>query len=66
MKILLLTLFSFVLSVTFAQTVPVQQPVEQQYHINYWWWIIGVLLALGVGVLIYLMIKKDPKRDAVR
>ncbi len=49
-----------------AQSASVQQPVEEQYHISYWWWIIGVLLAIGAGIVIYMLIKKDPKRDAVR
>lgn len=56
----------FCINVAFAHTVPAQQPIEQQYHVNYWWWITGVLLAIGAGVIVYMLIKKDPKRDAVR
>jgi len=47
-----------------AQTVPVQ-PIEEQYHINYWWWILGVLLAIGAGIGLYMLIKKNPKKDVV-
>ena len=49
-----------------AQSATVPKPVEQQYQTNYWWWLLGVLLAIGAGIIIYLLIKKDPKRDAVR
>jgi len=66
MKSLLTAFFSFCLSALSAQTVPAQQPVEEQYHISYWWWVLGVLLAIGAGIIIYMLIKKDPKRDAIR
>lgn len=49
-----------------AQSVPAQQPVEEQYHISSWWWTLGVLLAIAGGVILYMLVKKDPKRDAVR
>ena len=66
MKLLISTVFTFLLSAVYAQTVPVQQPVEEHYHISYWWWVLGVLLAIGAGIGLYMLIKKDPKRDAVR
>ncbi|MGI8636859.1 MAG: hypothetical protein ACR2KZ_15805 [Segetibacter sp.] len=66
MKSLITSFLVFCITVTFAQTVPVQQPVEERYQPNYWWWLLGVLVSIGVGVIIYLLIKKDPKRDAVR
>ena len=66
MKPVLSAAFVFCMSVAFAQAVPAPQPLEEQHHINYWWWVLGVLLALGAGAIIYLLIKKDPKRDAVR
>ena len=66
MKLLISTVFTFLLSAVYAQTVPVQQPVEEQYHISYWWWVLGVLLAIAAGIGLYMLIKKDPKRDAVR
>jgi uncharacterized membrane protein YciS (DUF1049 family) len=66
MKIILTAVLVLVLFVAFAQTVPAQQPVESRYNIGYGWWILGVLLAIGVGIGVYMLIKKDPKRDAVR
>ncbi|WP_018613555.1 hypothetical protein [Segetibacter koreensis] len=66
MKSLLTAIFVLGLSALFAQSIPVHQPVEDRYHISYWWWALGVILAIGVGVIIYMLIKKDPKRDAVR
>jgi len=66
MKSLLAAVFTFYLFALSAQTVPPDRPVEEQYHISYWWWVLGVLLAIGAGIIIYLLIKKDPKRDAVR
>lgn len=66
MKALITSILVFCTAVAFSQTVAVQQPVEERYQTNPWWWLIGVLLAIGVGVVIYLLIKKDPKRDAVR
>ncbi len=66
MKLLISTVFTFILSALYAQSVPVPQPIEEQYHINYWWWVLGVLLAIGAGIGLYMLIKKDPKRDAVR
>lgn len=66
MKPLLTAAFMLFISAVIAQAVPQQQPVEEQYKISYWWWVLGVLLAIGVGVGIYMLIKKDPKRDAVR
>ncbi len=66
MKSLLTAVFVLCLFALFAQTVPVQKPVEERYHISYWWWVLGVILAIGAGIVIYMLIKKDPKRDAVR
>lgn len=66
MKLLISTVFIFLLLAVYAQTVPVPQPVEERHHISYWWWILGVLLAIGAGMGLYMLIKKDPKRDAVR
>lgn len=65
MKKVITGAFLFFMTVTIAQPTGAPQPVEEQYHINYWWWILGVLVAIGVGILIYFLIKKDPKRDAV-
>lgn len=66
MKLLISIVFTFQLLAAYAQSVPVQQPVEERYQTNYWWWVLGVLLAIGAGIGLYMLIKKDPKRDAVR
>lgn len=66
MKIVSATAFLLITLASFAQKVPVQQPIEEQHPTNYLWWAIGVLLALGGGIALYMAIKKDPKRDAVR
>lgn len=66
MKSLLTAVFVFATSIVNAQSVEAPQPVEEQYHISYWWWVLGVLLAIGAGIILYMLIKKDPKRDAVQ
>lgn len=65
MKTILTTAFVFFVFFVFAQSVPQQQPIEEKYQTSYWWWVIGVLLALGAGIGLYMLIKKDPRRDAV-
>jgi phosphotransferase system glucose/maltose/N-acetylglucosamine-specific IIC component len=66
MKPFLTSIFALCMTAAFSQTVAPQQPIEEQYRTNYLAWAIGVLLAIGAGVVLYLLIKKDPKRDAVR
>lgn len=65
MKLLISTVLTFLFLAVYAQTVPVE-PVEERHHISYWWWVLGVLLAIGAGIGLYMLIKKDPKRDVVR
>jgi len=66
MKFLFFTVFALAVSFVSAQTAPIQPPIEEQYHISYWWWILGVLIALGLGIALYMLIKKNPRKDAVR
>ena len=66
MKAFLTAALMLCIFVAVAQSVPAQHPVEEKYETNYWWWILSVLLAIGAGIGIYMLIKKDPKRDAVR
>lgn len=66
MKLLFTAVFVFALFAVSAQSSALPQPAEQQYHISYWLWVLGVLLALGAGIILYMLIKKDPKRDAVK
>jgi phosphotransferase system glucose/maltose/N-acetylglucosamine-specific IIC component len=40
-------------------------PIEVRHTVSYWWWILGVVIALLLGVGGYMLIKKDPRRDAV-
>ena len=65
MKPLLTAVLVLCTSIAFAQQLPVQ-PIEERHHISYWWWVIGVIIALGIGIGIYMRIKKDPRKDAVR
>jgi hypothetical protein len=64
MKSFLTSGLVFSLMAVFAQSVPIQKPIEEQYHVSYWWWTIGVLLAIGAGIGLYMLLKKDPRRDA--
>ncbi|WP_297821966.1 hypothetical protein [Segetibacter sp.] len=66
MKTFLSAAFISCATVVFSQAVPAQQPVEEQYRTNHLWWVVGVLLAIGAGVAVYFLIKKDPRRDVVR
>jgi phosphotransferase system glucose/maltose/N-acetylglucosamine-specific IIC component len=66
MKTFFTAIFVLCMTAVFSQTVPPLQPVEEQHQTNYLAWAIGVLLAIGAGVVLYMLIKKDPKRDAVR
>ena len=66
MKPSLTAILLFCISTLYGQSVPVQQPVEERYPVSYWWWIIGVAVAIGAGIVLYMLIKKDPRRDAVR
>lgn len=66
MKPVLIAAFMFCISIVSGQTTPALQPIEERHETSHWWWILGVALAIGVGVVIYIIIKKDPKRDAVR
>ncbi len=50
----------------YAQTVEVQHPIEERHAINYGWWILGVIIIFAAGIGLYMLIKKDPRKDAVR
>jgi len=66
MKRLLPFVFLLISSATYAfQTTASPMPAEETKPTSYWWWIIGVVLAIALGMLLYVLIKKDPKRDAV-
>ena len=40
-----------------------RMPPEETRPTSYWWWALGVVITLGIGMFIYRMIKKDPSRD---
>ncbi len=64
MKFILMILLSFDMVAAAAQnTLPA--PIEERHPFNYTWWIIGVVIVLALGIGLYLLIKKDPKKDAV-
>jgi phosphotransferase system glucose/maltose/N-acetylglucosamine-specific IIC component len=65
MKRLLPFVFVIVAQTAFAfQTAVNPMPPEETKPTSYWWWIIGVILAIALGMLLYILIKRDPKRDA--
>lgn len=64
MKSILMILATFYMAVANAQdTLP--PPIEERHPFNYTWWIIGVIIILALGIGLYMLIKKDPKKDAV-
>ena len=65
MKPFLLIILVFIMFDAVAQTTAIQQPIEEQYHISYLWWIIGVIIAIAAGIGLYMLIKKNPRKDAV-
>ena len=57
-------IFFLLISASAMAQATVPQPVEERYPINYWWWILGVAIVLGLGIGAYMLIKKDPRKDA--
>jgi hypothetical protein len=45
------------------QAAPPVTPIEERKSTNWLWWAIGVALAVGGGVLLYFLIKKNPRQD---
>ena len=66
MKSLLSLLFVLLTLTVFAlqSNVATPMPPEETKPTSYWSWVLGVILALAGGMLLYLLIKKDPKKDA--
>jgi heme/copper-type cytochrome/quinol oxidase subunit 2 len=66
MKQLLPAIFLLIVQCAFAfQTTAVKMPPEETKPAHNWWWLIGVVLAIAAGMLLYVLIKKDPRKDAV-
>jgi heme/copper-type cytochrome/quinol oxidase subunit 2 len=65
MRRLLPLIFLLIAQFSFAfQDTTARMPPEVTKPASNWWWLIGVVLALAAGMLLYVLIKKDPKRDA--
>jgi len=45
------------------QAAPPVTPIEERKSPNWLWWAIGVALGVGGGVLLYFLIKKNPRQD---
>jgi drug/metabolite transporter (DMT)-like permease len=59
--------FAFLLLAPFAyafQNSGITTPPEETRPTSNWWWLIGVVVAIALGMLLYVLIKKDPKKDA--
>ena len=39
-------------------------PVEQTHTVSHWWWLISVAVAFALGIAAYMLIKKNPRKDA--
>lgn len=64
MKTLLtLVLTCFASSVFAFQDTAATMPPEETRPTTYWWWVLGVIITLSVGMLLYKMLKKDPRKD---
>jgi peptidoglycan/LPS O-acetylase OafA/YrhL len=46
------------------QAAPTATPIEETKHVSWWWWVLGVALVIGAGMLLYVLIKKNPRKDA--
>ena len=64
MKTVLSFLFTLLAISAFAfQDSTARMPPEETGVTSYWWWALGVIITLGIGMLVYRMLKKDPSRD---
>jgi heme/copper-type cytochrome/quinol oxidase subunit 2 len=49
---------------TFAfQDTAAKMPPEETRPTSYWWWVLGVIITLAIGIALYRLIKKDPRKD---
>ena len=39
-------------------------PIEERKQFNWLWWAIGVIIAIAGGMLLYVLIKRNPRKDA--
>ncbi len=40
-------------------------PIEQTTEMSFWWKVISIVIGLGLGIGAYMLIKKNPRKDAV-
>ena len=40
-----------------------KMPPEETRPTSYWWWVLGGVISLAVGIALYRILKKDPGRD---
>ncbi len=64
MKKILSLIFLISSIVTHAQNIT-PEPIEQTTEMSFWWKIISIVIGLGLGIAAYLLIKKNPRKDAV-
>ena len=46
------------------QVQPLEPPLEERKKFSWWWWVIGVIVTLAGGMLLYVLIKRNPRKDA--
>lgn len=54
---------AFLTVMTYAQPAP-PAPLEQTDSTHFWWKIISVVIGLGLGIVVYMLLKKNPRKDA--
>ncbi len=55
--------FLMLSTLLFAQNEENRMPPEDTRPDTDLWWILGVILAVGLGMVLYILIKRNPKKD---
>ena len=63
MKRLTTLLLTFIFISAYGQDTTAAMPPEETQPTSYWWWVLGVIITLAVGILLYRLLKKDPRKD---
>ncbi len=48
----------------FAWQLAPEKPIEERTDHNWGWWTIGVVVILALGMIAYVIIKRNPRKDA--